>query len=290
MPEYPDITKRQIEMLGILFSETLPKPARVTDLACFFNVDDVSIKRDLSRLRSMGIDIHSSKKEGVVVSSTFRKRDMVELILRYSSMSSRDEFLDKSTFLLAEKFGDKLLSNFILLQMCAESRLLARIKYLKEANTVVDLTIEPLLLYQDEGHWCVLVQGRRETEQYLLEKISEVTKTDTNFDRREVPEEAYIVADSCCLCSGPITYTVKLRVSHDMALQILAAKLMLSEKMTMLESGSILFEGETDNLSEIAVWIASKGRGIIVEEPASLKERVIHLASGTLSNYEDCNS
>ena len=55
--------KRQIEILGLCLSEETKKPIITFDLAEYFQVEELTIKRDLQDLRSYGIDIHSHKEQ-----------------------------------------------------------------------------------------------------------------------------------------------------------------------------------------------------------------------------------
>ncbi len=47
-----------------------------------------------------------------------------------------------------------------------------------------------------------------------------------------------------------------------------------------------MYETKVNSLEEMASWIASRGAGIIVYEPEELKQKVLDLANGVLSNYK----
>ena len=60
---YTTLFRSQCEILGLILSKK--KVYNIADLADIFNCEELTIKRDLKELRSMGIDVHSSGKKGV---------------------------------------------------------------------------------------------------------------------------------------------------------------------------------------------------------------------------------
>ena len=51
------------------------------------------------------------------------------------------------------------------------------------------------------------------------------------------------------------------------------------------EYGSVILESTVNSLTELASWMVSRGKGVELLEPAELKEHIIALARGALSNY-----
>lgn len=51
------------------------------------------------------------------------------------------------------------------------------------------------------------------------------------------------------------------------------------------QDGSIIYETVVNSLNEIASWIVSRGKGVVVLEPESLKKLVIKTAEDVLKNY-----
>jgi predicted DNA-binding transcriptional regulator YafY len=50
--------------------------------------------------------------------------------------------------------------------------------------------------------------------------------------------------------------------------------------------GSVIYCTTVNSLEEIASWIVSRGKGVVVLEPAELKEKVLALARDSISNYD----
>lgn len=279
--------KRQIEILGICFSGDARRPIRTFDLAELFCVEELTIKRDLNELRSYGIDIHSTKREGICIQSELPKQKLVDIILDYTSLNHNDYALDKSTSLLVEKLGTNALSVMVMLQLCIDKEEIAIIDYNKIGIMVEQRKeVEPLLIYQSDGSWRLLAGSEGKMKQYLIDKIIRVRNTGRKFSKAN-----YNVSDlfkySWKSWLGQDKYEVKLWLSKTWAERIRPRMLVANQKITKQEDGTIIFECTVNSLSEIAGWIVSRGEGVRVIQPLELKEMVIELAKGTLSNYNE---
>lgn len=276
--------KRQIEILGLCLSNV--GQIKTFDLADFFGVEELTIKRDLQELRSYGIDIHSTRKNGVCINSTINPSKLVETILHYIGLNHTSISIDKSSLLLVEKFGAKALSHIVLLQLCIDKSLSALIDYNKESNRIdKDRKVEPLLIFQNEGTWRLLTQAGDGIKQYILDKIINVKMTNEKFTKlpRERFEDLFLTSWKSWL--GDEKHKVKLHFSKEWADRINPRLLIKGQKITEQEDGSIIFEATVNSLNEIAGWIVSRGEGVKVISPPALREQVIALANGVLSNY-----
>lgn len=279
--------KRQIEILGICLSEDSQRPIRTFDLAELFGVEELTIKRDLNELRSYGIDIHSTKKDGICIQSEIPKQKLVDIILDYTSINHNDYALDKSTSLLVEKLGSNSLSIMVFLQLCIDKSEIAIIDYNKIGTMIEQRKeVEPLLIFQSDGSWRLLAVNEGKMKQYLIDKIIRVRSTGRKFRKTN-----YDVGDlfkySWKSWLGQDKYEVKLWLSKTWAERIKPRMLVANQKITKQEDGSIFFECTVNSLNEIAGWIVSRGEGVRVIQPLELKEMVIDLAKGTLLNYNE---
>jgi predicted DNA-binding transcriptional regulator YafY len=273
--------KRQIEILGLVLSGSYSS----FDLAALFNVEELTIKRDLNELRSYGIDIHSRKNEGVIISSPIPKEKLLTTISFYLNICRGEVNIDKSINLLIDKFNLKILSNIVLLQRCIEGAECAVIDYNKSGEAVEkDKVIEPLFIFQNDGYWRLVINGEENVKQLLIDKILTVTPGGKKFN----------------VCSSgfgdPLKYAwkswfgnevfkVKLWLSPFWAERLMPRSLVADQTICMQEDGSAIFECSVNSLNEIAGWIVSRGEGVKVIEPEALKMQVISLAEGALQNY-----
>lgn len=277
--------KRQIEILGLCLAGQVQKPIRTFDLADYFHVEELTIKRDLQDLRSYGIDIHSNKKSGVCLTTELPKEKLVDIILHYVGLNHNDYALDKSTSLLVEKRGINALSNLVMLQLCIDNSESASIDYNKMGSKIENgKEIEPLLIFQNEGSWRLLAGSEGKMKQYLIDKIVAVKSTGRRFEKGEYkfPD---LFKHSWKSWLGDEKHNVKLWLSPFWAERVKPRMLVADQKITKNPDGSIIFECTVNSLGEIAAWIVSRGEGIKVIEPEELREKVIELAEGTLKNY-----
>lgn len=277
--------KRQIEILGLCLSDEFPKPIITFDLAEYFQVEELTIKRDLQDLRSYGIDIHSHKRTGLCLETKLPKEKLVDIILHYVGLNHNDYALDKSTSLLVEKKGDCALSNLVMLQLCIDNSEAAKIDYNKMGSKIEnDKVIEPLLIFQNEGSWRLLAGSDGIMKQYLIDKIVKVKSTGQRFEKSEYkfPD---LFKYSWKSWLGDEKHKIKLWLSPYWAERVNPRMLVQDQKITKNEDGSVIFECTVNSLSEISAWIVSRGEGVKVLEPEELKNLVIGLANGVLANY-----
>jgi predicted DNA-binding transcriptional regulator YafY len=279
--------KRQIEILGLCLSQNHPLPFSTFDLADMFHVEELTIKRDLQDLRSFGIDIHSEKKWGICISGTLENNRLMELIHQYSALSLSDEITDKSTSLMVSKLGEKALANMTTLQVCIEQHRVAIIDYEKE---ILELDfgreIKPVLIFQRDNYWRVLASNEDKLKQFHLNKILEARMSDKSFEAvpREKIEDVFKYSWRSWL--GSEKYNIKLKFSPQWTNWLKPKQLMDDEKIIENEDDSVIFETIVNSLEEVASWIVSRGKGVVVIEPEELKQKVIRLAQETIENYK----
>lgn len=279
--------KRQIEILGICLSKDVKKPIRIIDLAELFEVEELTIKRDLQELRSYGIDIHSTRKDGICIASNFTNQKLVDIILDYTSINHNDYALDKSTSLLVEKMGTDALSIIVALQICIDNNEIAIIDYNKVGSQIESSReVEPLLIFQSEGSWRLLAGNEGKIKQFLIDKIVCVKNTGKKFNRNNY-NVSELFKFSWKAWLGEDKYKVKLWLSDFWTERVKPRILVADQNITKQQDGSSIFECTVNNLNEIAGWIVSRGVGVKVLQPTELKELVISLAEGALSNYKN---
>ena len=279
--------KRQIEILGLCLSDAFPRPITSINLADFFNVEELTIKRDLQELRSNGIDIHSSKKSGICLDSSIPKETLIDIILHYAGLNHNDYAQDKSTSLLVENRGETALSNIVILQLSIDKQEAVTIDYNKTGSKIdKDKLIAPLLIFQNEGSWRLLAGSEGIMKQFHIEKIISVKKSGDKFDK-SIYKFSDLFKHSWKSWLGDEKHKIKLLLSPMWAERIKPRMLVADQKITKNKDGSANFECTVNTLNEIASWIVSRGEGAKVLEPDELKNMVLDLAKGALRNYSE---
>ena len=133
--------------------------------------------------------------------------------------------------------------------------------------------------------WRLLVQSGNSVKQYLLDKITNVRMTNEFFNKipRERFEDLFLTSWKSWI--GDEKFEIKLHLSKQWADRINPRMLIKTQKITKQQDGSVIFEATVNSSNEIASWIVSRCEGVKVLSPEELKEQVIFLAKGALSNY-----
>ncbi|MCC6865083.1 MAG: WYL domain-containing protein [Ignavibacteria bacterium] len=278
--------KRQIEILGLCISKSY-NGMTVSDFAGMFNVEELTIKRDLNDLRASGIAIHSQKGFGIVVEKKPPAEKIRELIKQYGALITSGGFVEKSTALLVTKLKDEALANLVVLQICIDSNTMAVIDYEKDADVFErSLEISPLLIFQTDNYWRLLTIKDGRIKQFLMNKIISAKPSPRTFKPPSKDKIEDLFKHSFRSWIGEDTYNIKLSFSSYWADRLKPKQLLDSETFRTMPDSSIEYTAMVNSLDEIAGWIVTRGEGVKVIEPQELKEKVIKLAEGVLKNYK----
>lgn len=276
--------KRQTEILGLVLAD--PGKYKFFDFEEMFKVNDLTIKRDFQELRALAIDIHSEGKRGINLSSKIPTKVLKELIPQYIGIAVQKSSYDKATNLLINKLGQESLAIITRLQISIENKKLVKLIYLKaEDNIVEERAVEPYCIFQGEKQWRLLAGHKGIIKQFLLSNIKQIEILERSFKgiSQEQIDEIFSTSFKCWL--GTEKYSVKLKFTPPWPERIKPRQLMEFQKITEESDGSIIYETVVNSLNEIASWIVSRGRGVIVLEPEALRINVISIAKGVLDNY-----
>lgn len=287
MFEFQTKIKRQIELLGLCIANERKNKLSILDLAEIFDVEELTIKRDLQDLRANGIDIHSAKNYGVCITGKIPLEKLKEIARLYIGLCFSQNSFDKSTALMVSKLKEKAICNIVVLQRCIDNNKAVLITYEKVADEPRKTReVFPLQLFQTENNWRVLALDNGIIKQFLLNKIIEVKETGKKFKRVPQTQIDDLFKHSWKSWQGNEKFNVKLKFSKEWAVRIKPQQLMESQIIEEYDDGTMDLSITVNSLSEIASWIVSRGEGVKVLEPSELKEKVLELAKGTLGNYE----
>ncbi|MEW6005834.1 MAG: transcriptional regulator [Stygiobacter sp.] len=277
--------KRQTEILGLVISS--PSKYQIGELAELYNVDDLTIKRDLQDLRSLGIDIHSNRKKGISIYNSISNESLKTIIHQYISIAINHNTFDQATNLFINKVGINAIAILTQLQIFAENNFQVKIKYLKpEEKVTEERIIDPYIIFQADKNWRLLANHNGTIKQFLLNNIKSIEKLDKKFKPISFDEIEEIFRTSFKCWLGKEKINVKLKFLPPWTDRLKPRKLMELEKVTENPDGSIIYETIVNSTNEIASWIVSRGKGVVVLEPIELKDLVIKLANEVLENYK----
>jgi predicted DNA-binding transcriptional regulator YafY len=277
--------KRQIEILGLALDN--PTGLKDCDFSILFKRDIPTIKRDMQELRRNGVDIHSEKKRGICITKQIEQSTLRDLIVQYLGICNASSGADKATALLVKQLKAKALCHVVVLQRCIEEHITATIDYQKEEGELEEQReICPLLLFSSEGSWRILAVNDGVAKQYILNKVVRVKPSEKKFKWIPQAEIDEMFRYSFRSWTGTEKHNIRIRLSPEWAKRIKPRQLMETQMITEEPDGSVIFESTVNSLTEVASWVVSRGKGVEVLEPAELRTKVIELAKGALSNYD----
>lgn len=276
--------KRQTEILGLVLAN--PGKYQIYDFEELYGVNDLTIKRDLQELRSLGIDIHSEGKKGINVYSKIPNEVLKGIIPQYIGIAVNQSSYDQATNLIISKLGPRSISTLTQLQICIDQNYMVKLTYQKPEEKLTDERIvEPYCIFQGEKNWRLLANHNGTVKQFLLNNIKSVEKLNKKFKPVTQKQIDQIFSTSFKCWLGDERYKVKLKFLPPWPDRIKPKQLMEMEKVTEEPDGSMIYETVVNSLNEIASWIVSRGEGVVVLEPEKLRTIVIQTAKDVLKNY-----
>ena len=275
--------KRQIEILGLSLDGSYSK----ADFEDMYECGKATIERDLEELRSLGIDIHSTRKKGVEISSNISTSLLRDIVTDYLVLSHSAESYDKATALLVQTKKSNAVSHIVRIQQAIDYSQLIIIDYQKDTHLVENKReIAPLIIFQKEYSWRLLAIHDGKQKQYMIGKILSVSSTEKKFKKPQKEEIEKLFRYSFRSWLSSDQYNIKLKLSKNWGEAIQLKPIMEHQKLTKQTDGSFILEGIVSSLTEFASWVVSRGRGVTVVSPKELKDRVMELAQGSLDNYK----
>lgn len=277
--------KRQIEIVGLVLAH--PGKYKIVDFEFMFDLQTSTVKRDLQEIRSWGIDLHSTGKSGIEITNRISPELLKEIIPQYMGIALSKYSHDSSVNLVVKKLKEKSLEFLVLLQTAIESHNKVRIKYLKTDDSKIETKdISPYCLFQSDKAWRLLANHDGVTKQYLINRIKKVETLEEIFKPISHDEIEDIFRTSFKSWLGDKRYEVKLKLLPPWPDRMSNRQIMEVQEITKNEDGSVIYKTTVNSLNEIASWIVSRGKGVVVLEPESLKKIVIETAKGVLENYK----
>jgi predicted DNA-binding transcriptional regulator YafY len=272
--------KRQIEILGLCLDKG--KPIRHADLQDTFGRDKPTIDRDLRAIRSMGIDIHSTKR-GIVLNSRLKSELLNELLRHYIGYNYSAMSYDRAISALVKSHRENALSVIVHLQRGIDQARMVMIDYEKQKGILeTGRIICPLLLFQSLNEWRVLAIHEGVRKQYILSKIRDVEPTAKTFQKPPIEESLEIFNGSwnAWIGGGP-EHEAKIELSKDLAGKMAHRYFTENQELLHREDGTAVLTVRVNSLVEVAMWVVSNP-GAKAFSPKELVDLVVSMAKNVL--------
>lgn len=210
-----------------------------------------------------------------------------EILPQYIGIAVSKNSHDSASNLMVRKLKEKAIEYVVILQLAIENHTKIKISYnKKEDSEIEERVIEPYCLFQSDKTWRLLANHNGVTKQFIVNRIKNVSVLKEKYKPLKQSEIDDIFKTSFKSWLGDERYNVKLKFLPPWPDRIGNRQLMEVQELTKEKDGSVIYETTVNSLNEIASWIVSRGKGVIVIEPEKLKLQVIETANGVLENYK----
>ena len=162
--------KRQFEIIGYALEK--PKRFSVGYLADKYRVEDITIMRDLTDLRSAGINIHSVNNQGVEIKGDLNPETIITMIHEYIGLSYTQAPYRAATEYLVSNRGPNAVIILTAIQRAIDTKNEIKIKLF---NGKKDFNIKPINIYHNDSEWFLVCEENKIKRLFAISKIKEVT-------------------------------------------------------------------------------------------------------------------
>ncbi len=271
---------RQIEILSLV--EKNPGVYSIADLCEMFRVEVATLNRDLNELRSMGYDVHSSKKQ-LTLLAPLTEDDYRRLLSLYLTSVSGIISFPKNVSLTAKQLQDRTLAVFTSLVQAIEKREKIVLSYVKLRDEVAsDYKVEPYDIIPGSRDWRLIVRSDGIFKQFIIGNIRGVVDAGESFERISDFSANDYYAGSFGYFSGGSLFETELEFEPSVAPLVKNRVWSEDQEIEEDEEGGLLLRMRVNSIEELGNWVLTWGGNVFVRKPAELREYVIEKAKGAL--------
>lgn len=256
------------------------------DLCDYFGgISPQSIRRDASILRSIGVQIHSSKgKYYIYKIPDDVLNNLINIYLSYNKYETV-----KSIKLIKKKFGDKTLSVFVKIVKAINNRQIIEIKYKKpDSDSITSKNILPLSIIRTSRNIYLLGlenSNNNTIKIFSFDKIYAIEFTKKKSDIKNLPDLTEYFKTVWGIYVGGKLYKVKIQFPKDIGEQIKDNVYIETQKFYQYNDKYIL-EMNVRLSNELISWIMGWGGDAKVLEPQELIDLIKLKANKILEVYK----
>ncbi len=277
-------TLRLIEMCAIIL-ENQGKYSE-SDLCNYFNnISPQSIRRDASILRSIGVQIHSTKGKYYIYSMPDEVLNgFINLYLSYSKHETI-----KSLKLLKKKFGEKTLSIFVKIVNSINNKIEIILEYKKaDSNTINQKYILPLSIIRTSRSIYLLGLENNEDNTikiFSFDKINDIKFTNRKINIKNLPDLTEYFKTVWGIYVGGNIYKVKIEFPKEIGENI-KDNIYIETQKIYLQDEKYILEMNVRISNELISWIMGWGKNAKVIEPRELIDIIISKANEIIKIYK----
>lgn len=257
---YRNESIRRFELLArILNGEDVTKTQAAED----YNVEEITISRDLQFFRSLGIEAFS-RKNGIKIFNAPNKENLISFASEYFALKMNSDYFRKSV-----KVFSRIDKNFyqqivLLTKAIQESRIVNIIYQRLSDDKIKNYTLQPLRLVESNNNWILHAIKKDETllQLFYLSRITSFEITKNNFVKPKEVEE-----------SGE-KYEIILRFNPEVENEIYY-KIWFDEfEISKDKNGYIILKTWQPITNKLASWCVSWWDKVAIVAPMTLKKQI----------------
>lgn len=276
---------RAIEIIALVLDS--PGVYSEYDIAGKFgNISIQTIRRDMERIRNMGISIHSSKKT-LKILNNIPDKVFNGLLSIYLSLNKFDTL--RNLKLIRKRFGNKTLSLFVKILQAINKKELIKISYINSASYEEKIKILTPVLLTRNGRSLYLLgyesDNSEELRVYLFEKIKYIDFIKIKSSIKKIPDTTEFFKYSWGIYTGGEVENVTLRFHKNMT-NVIKNKFFIESQQIIEYDDGCQLEMKVKISEELISWVMGWGDLVEILEPDSLKESVIIKANQIIKLYK----
>ena len=234
------------------------------DLAEIYKVTEITINRDLKRLRDYGIQIYSRKNK-VEILETPSKENLIEISSNYLPLTLNSDVFKNQAKAIIKLNPAKYFTLLVLLAKAVKEGRILKFKYKRLGdNEENNYTLKPIRLITNELNW--ILQGFKDNETFpktfYLSRVSNLVLTDKKYKVAVIPQ------------SNAIKYKMVLKFNPEVKEEIISKIWFEEFEINSGENNYFILTTIQPITNKLASWCISWWDKLEIIEPDELKQHI----------------
>ncbi len=252
---------RQAEILAYCLNG---ESASKAEFANRYDVEEITINRDLKALRELGIQIFSNKGK-VGIRELPPEEILQQLSADYLPIELNSDVFIKQVKLLSKTNKQTYFQILVLLAKAVKEGLIIEFRYNRLAdNEIHNYKVIPIRLFTSELNWILhgFKSGEDILKTFYLSRIKDLRITTERYSQTAIPKEK------------KDTYNVVLRFNPEVAEELYSKVWFEEFEIVKDKSGFIILKTKQSITNKIASWCISWWDMLEIIEPIELKNYI----------------
>lgn len=267
----------QIEMAAVI----MEKPGHYTenDLADYFKISYMKIRRYKGRLKARGIDVYSRKNHYYV---DLKLSDMNQMLITYMAFGTNEVI--RNLKLIHERFKEKTLVLFVKITKAIRDHKVIEIAYETEEKGITWREVSPISFHNAGKTFYLIAIHYRVTKFFTLEHIHNVKFTNRKSDIVNPPSVMDLFKNTWGTFTGGEGVNIRL-LFEDSYYKYLSERFWIENQQVVKTEDGVELRLKMKLSYEFISWVMGWGKNVKILEPEELKQEVLSRAKEIVAQY-----